>query len=332
MHPEPDLETSMSTLDGTTVLVTGGTGSFGKAFVHALLEHSNVRKVIVFSRDEQKHYALGQQIRDERLRCFVGDIRDRDRLKTAFRSVDVIVHAAAMKHVPICEYNPLEAINTNITGARNLIEMAIECGVQRVVALSTDKAVAPANLYGATKLCMERLLIAANAYSGDLPTRFSVVRYGNVMGSAGSVIPLFEKQREYGRLTITDKRMTRFWISMDGAIRLVLQALAMMQGGEVFVPKLPTTDIETLAEAIAPGVPRDEVGIRPGEKLHETLISPEEAGRTIDLGPVLMIQPEFGETRGPVGKPVNDDFYYASDREDLRLSLDATRDLLAAMG
>ena len=322
----------MSSLDDKTVLVTGGTGSFGKAFVRAVLEHSSARKLIVFSRDEQKHYALGQQFRDERLRCFVGDIRDRDRLKTAFRGVDVIVHAAAMKHVPICEYNPLEAINTNITGARNLIEMAIECGVQRVVALSTDKAVAPVNLYGATKLCMERLLIAANAYSGDLPTRFSVVRYGNVMGSAGSVIPLFEKQRQHGRLTITDKRMTRFWISMDGAIRLVLQALTMMQGGEVFVPKLPTTDIETLAEAIAPGVPREEIGIRPGEKLHETLISPEEASRTIDLGAVLMIQPEFGDVRGAEGAPVNDDFYYASDREDLRLTLDATRDLLAAMG
>lgn len=332
MHREPDLETLMSSLDDQTVLVTGGTGSFGKAFVHALLERANVRKLIVFSRDEQKHYALSQQIRDPRLRCFVGDIRDRDRLKTAFRGVDVIVHAAAMKHVPICEYNPLEAINTNITGARNLIEMAIECGVQRVVALSTDKAVAPANLYGATKLCMERLLIAANAYSGDLPTRFSVVRYGNVMGSAGSVIPLFEKQRERGRLTITDKRMTRFWISMDGAVRLVLQALNMMQGGEVFVPKLPTTDIETLAEAIAPGVPREEIGIRPGEKLHETLISPEEASRTIDLGPVLMIQPEFGDARKPEGSPVNDDFYYASDRDDLRLTLEATRDLLAAMG
>ncbi len=332
MSDDRNLRELMSTLDGKSVLVTGGTGSFGKAFVQALLSASNVRKLIVLSRDEQKHYALAQQYDDDRLRCFVGDIRDRDRLKTAFRGVDVIVHAAAMKHVPICEYNPLEAIHTNITGAKNLIEMAIECGVERVVALSTDKAVAPANLYGATKLCMERLLIAANAYSGDQPTRFSVVRYGNVMGSAGSVIPLFEKQRERGCLTITDKRMTRFWISMDGAIQLVLQALGMMQGGEVFVPKLPTTDIETLAEAIAPGVRREEIGIRPGEKLHETLISPEEAARTLDLGDVLMVQPDFGDPGPATGAPVNDDFYYASDREDLRLTLDATRDLLAAMG
>ena len=331
MDRDSKLRTLMASLDGKSVLVTGGTGSFGRAFVQMALKYSDVAKVIVFSRDEQKHYALGQQLRDPRLRCFVGDIRDRDRLKSAFRGVDIIVHAAAMKHVPICEYNPLEAIHTNITGAKNLIEMAIECGVGRVVALSTDKAVAPANLYGATKLCMERLLIAANAYSGDLPTRFSVVRYGNVMGSAGSVIPLFEKQRDRGCLTITDKRMTRFWISMNGAIQLVLQALSMMQGGEVFVPKLPTTDIETLAEAIAPGVRREEIGIRPGEKLHETLISPEEATRTVDLGEVLMIQPEFGDAKPSVGDPVNDDFYYASDREDLRLSLDATRELLAAM-
>lgn len=332
MVRQSEMHELLRELNGKSVLITGGTGSFGRAFVEQILTDSKVRKVIVFSRDEQKHYQLANHFRDERLRCFVGDIRDRDRLKSAFRDVDIVVHAAAMKHVPICEYNPLEAIHTNITGARNIIEMAIECRVNRVIALSTDKAVAPANLYGATKLCMERLLIAANAYCGDLPTRFSVVRYGNVMGSAGSVIPLFERQRKRGRITITDERMTRFWISMDGAIKLVLQGLSLMRGGEVFIPKLPTTDIVTLAEAVAPGVPREEIGIRPGEKLHETLISIEEAKRTVDLGEVMVIRPEFGDQATILGQPVEENFYYSSDRADLRLSLKDTRDLLAAMG
>ena len=244
---------SLAVLDGKSVLVTGGTGSFGKAFVERALA-SRARKVIVFSRDEQKHYELERRLTDRRMRFFVGDIRDRDRLQTALRDVDVVVHAAAMKHVPICEYNPIEAVQTNVHGARNLIEAAMTCGVQRVIALSTDKAVSPANLYGATKLCMEKLLIAANAYAGDRTTRFSVVRYGNVMGSAGSVIPLFRAQRQRGQLTITDARMTRFWIDMTDAIGLVLRGLQLMAGGEIFIPKLPTTDIETLAEAVAPGV------------------------------------------------------------------------------
>src|ERR1700733_14360545 len=206
-----------SILDGKTVLVTGGTGSFGKAFVEKALT-SKAKKVIVFSRDEQKHYQLERHFTDKRVRFFVGDIRDRDRLQTALRDVDIVVHAAAMKHVPICEYNPIEAVQTNVNGARNLIEAAMANGVERVIGLSTDKAVSPANLYGATKLCMEKLLIAANAYAGDRRTRFSVVRYGNVMGSAGSVIPLFRAQKQRGHLTITDTRMTRFWIEMTDAI------------------------------------------------------------------------------------------------------------------
>lgn len=317
-----------SILDGRSVLVTGGTGSFGKAFVHRALA-SRARKVIVFSRDEQKHYLLEREISDRRMRYFVGDIRDRERLQVALRDVDIVVHAAAMKHVPICEYNPIEAVQTNVQGARNLIEAAMACGVERVVALSTDKAVSPANLYGATKLCMEKLLIAANAYAGDRTTRFSVVRYGNVMGSAGSVIPLFRAQRNRGQLTITDARMTRFWIEMSDAIALVLRGLQLMSGGEIFIPKLPTTDIETLAEAVAPGVPRSTVGIRPGEKLHETLISSEEARRTSDLGDVLVIWPEFQfhTTLNGVrpGTPVPEDFVYSSDRALPRLDLEATR-------
>ncbi|HEX4450655.1 MAG TPA: UDP-N-acetylglucosamine 4,6-dehydratase (inverting) [Kofleriaceae bacterium] len=324
---------STSMLDGKSVLVTGGTGSFGKAFVERALT-SNAKKVIVFSRDEQKHYQMERHFTDKRVRFFVGDIRDRDRLQTALRDVDIVVHAAAMKHVPICEYNPIEAVQTNVNGARNLIEAAMANGVERVIALSTDKAVSPANLYGATKLCMEKLLIAANAYAGDRRTRFSVVRYGNVMGSAGSVIPLFRNQMKNGKLTITDARMTRFWIEMPEAVALVLRGLELMNGGEIFIPKLPTSDIETLAEAVAPGTPRTVVGIRPGEKLHETLISNEEARRTSDVEDLLVIWPEFQFHSNTLqnfrpGAPVPDDFVYSSDRAEPRLDLEATKRMVA---
>jgi UDP-N-acetylglucosamine 4,6-dehydratase len=318
-------------LDNRTVLVTGGTGSFGKAFVQRALQ-SKAKKVIVFSRDEQKHYHLERELDDRRLRYFVGDIRDRDRLQTALRDVDIVVHAAAMKHVPICEYNPIEAVQTNVNGARNLIEAAMANGVEKVIALSTDKAVSPANLYGATKLCMEKLLIAANAYAGDRWTRFSVVRYGNVMGSAGSVIPLFRQQQQRGQLTITDHRMTRFWIEMKDAVALVLRGLQLMSGGEIYIPKLPTSDIETLAEAVAPGIPRRSIGIRPGEKLHETLISAEEARRTSDLDDVLVIWPEFQFhstlTGIRPGLPVPEGFVYSSDCAEPRLDLEATKAML----
>jgi UDP-N-acetylglucosamine 4,6-dehydratase/5-epimerase len=323
-----------SVLDGKSVLVTGGTGSFGKAFVETALT-SKAKKVIVFSRDEQKHYAMERLFQGERrVRFFVGDIRDRDRLQTALRDVDIVVHAAAMKHVPICEYNPIEAVQTNVNGARNLIEAAISNGVERVIGLSTDKAVSPANLYGATKLCMEKLLTAANAYSGDRATRFSLVRYGNVMGSAGSVIPLFRNQMKQGKLTITDARMTRFWIEMPEAVALVLRGLELMQGGEIFIPKLPTSDIETLAEAVAPGVQRTVVGIRPGEKLHETLISTEEARRTSDMGDLLVVWPEFAFHSNTLqrirpGTPVPEDFNYSSDIAEPRMGLEETREKVA---
>ncbi|MEO8842737.1 MAG: UDP-N-acetylglucosamine 4,6-dehydratase (inverting) [Kofleriaceae bacterium] len=323
-----------SVLDGKSLLVTGGTGSFGKAFVETALK-SKAKKVIVFSRDEQKHYAMERLFQGERrVRFFVGDIRDRDRLQTALRDVDIVVHAAAMKHVPICEYNPIEAVQTNVNGARNLIEAAIANGVERVIGLSTDKAVSPANLYGATKLCMEKLMTAANAYSGDRATRFSLVRYGNVMGSAGSVIPLFRNQMKQGKLTITDARMTRFWIEMPEAVALVLRGLELMQGGEIFIPKLPTSDIETLAEAVAPGVQRTVVGIRPGEKLHETLISTEEARRTSDLGDLLVVWPEFAFHSNTLqrlrpGTPVPEDFNYSSDIAEPRMGLEETREKVA---
>lgn len=319
-------------VDGKVVLITGGTGSFGRAFVETLLELGNPKKVIVFSRDEQKHYQLERDLRDPRLRFFIGDIRDRDRLRTALRGVDLVVHAAAMKHVPMCEYNPIEAVQTNVVGAKNLAEAAIEAGVEKVIALSTDKAVSPANLYGATKLCMEKLLIAANAYVGDRPTRFSAVRYGNVMGSAGSVIPLFQTQRAKGKLTITDERMTRFWIRMPDAVALVLRGLTLMTGGEIFVPKLPTSDIVTLAEAMAPGVPRETIGIRPGEKLHETLLSAEEARRTRDLDELLVVWPEFqfhaGGDERQAGTPLPEGYVYSSDVAEPRLDVAETRALL----
>jgi len=327
-------QATTSVLDGKTVLVTGGTGSFGKAFVEKALT-SKAKKVIVFSRDEQKHYVMERQFQGERrVRFFVGDIRDRDRLQTALRGVDIVVHAAAMKHVPICEYNPIEAVQTNVNGARNLIEAAISNGVERVIGLSTDKAVSPANLYGATKLCMEKLLTAANAYSGDRATRFSLVRYGNVMGSAGSVIPLFRNQMKQGKLTITDARMTRFWIEMPEAVALVLRGLELMQGGEIFIPKLPTSDIETLAEAVAPGTPRTVVGIRPGEKLHETLISTEEARRTSDMEDLLIVWPEFQFHTNTLrnlrpGTPVPEGFNYSSDLAMPRMGLEETREKVA---
>ena len=322
-----------SILDGKSILVTGGTGSFGKAFVKRALE-SKATRIVVFSRDEQKHYEMQRVNTDPRLRFFVGDIRDRDRLMSAFRNIDIVVHAAAMKHVPICEYNPLEAVQTNVNGAKNILEAAMACGVERVIGLSTDKAVSPANLYGATKLCMEKLLIGANAYAGDRWTRFSLVRYGNVMGSAGSVIPLFRNQQKTGSVTITDARMTRFWIEMDEAVALVLRGLELMNGGEIFIPKLPTTDIETLAEAVAPGTPRTIVGIRPGEKLHETLIGAEEARRTSDCGDVLVIWPEFSfdtKTLTAIrpGTPVPEGFEYSSDSATPRLDLEATREMVA---
>ncbi len=333
-----DLRQGFSTpspqIAGAVVLVTGGTGSFGKAFVRRLLAEHEPRKVIVFSRDEQKHYALQNEIADPRLRFFVGDVRDRDRLLRALHGVDVVVHAAAMKHVPIAEYNPIEAIRTNIDGAANLIDAALERGVRQVVALSTDKAVNPVNLYGATKLCMEKLLVAANSYAGGRGTRFDLVRYGNVVGSAGSVVPLFRRQRAEGRLTLTEPSMTRFWISMDQAIDLVLLALADGRGGEVFIPRIPACTVAVLAEALAPGVPCEVLGIRPGEKIHEALITPDEARNVVEYEGYFVIRPNFPWWGGPGrsdGSAVPPDFRFASDNAT-QLSVDETRALLERIG
>jgi UDP-N-acetylglucosamine 4,6-dehydratase len=325
---------SMDILTDKSILITGGTGSFGTAFVKTVLAHALPKKVIVFSRDEQKHHAMQKSVGDPRVRYFVGDVRDQSRLRLALRGVDFVVHAAAMKHVDLCEYNPLEAIHTNVTGTVNLIQAALDTGVTKVVGVSTDKAVAPVNLYGATKLCMEKLLTAANSYSGDLSTRFCAVRYGNVMGSTGSVIPLFLKQRAQGRITITDARMTRFWIEMEDAVQLVFKALNLMQGGEIFIPKLQAATVAQVAETLAPGVPREVIGIRPGEKLHECLMGPEECRRARDLGDLLVVEPEHVTWRRDSkerGTSLPEEFSYTSDRTDLLLADEAVEQLLSSL-
>ncbi len=280
-------------INGKTILITGGTGSFGHAFVKRLLGAYKPAKVIVFSRDELKQFEMQKEFMNhEALRFFLGDIRDKDRLSRAFHGVDIVVHAAALKQVPMLEYNPFEAVKTNILGAENIISAALDQGVKKLVALSTDKAVNPVNLYGATKLCMEKLFVAGNSYAGGDSTRFSVVRYGNVVGSRGSVIPFFLAEREKGVLPITDERMTRFWITLDQAVDLVLNGLARMQGGEIFVPKIPSMRVSDLARALAPECKVHIVGIRPGEKLHEVLLTEDESRHAVDGGAMYVIEPE----------------------------------------
>jgi UDP-N-acetylglucosamine 4,6-dehydratase len=300
-----------------TVLVTGGTGSFGKKFLEVMLRYHRPRKLIVFSRDELKQLEMRFAGFDHpSLRYFLGDVRDVDRLRRAFHGVDVVVHAAALKQVPACEYNPFEAVQTNILGARNIIEAAIDAGVHKILALSTDKAVNPVNLYGATKLAAEKLFLHAGAYAGAAPTYFSCVRYGNVVGSRGSVVPLFRRQREQGRLTVTDPRMTRFWITLEQAVRFVILCLERMKGGEVFVPKIPSTGIKDLADAIAPNCPIEVIGIRPGEKLHEVLLSEDEAREAVELDDMFVIQRPEGPDHARhwvEGRPLPEGFRYGSD-------------------
>ena len=316
-------------LNDKVVLITGGTGSFGKKFAEIVLREFSPKKLIVFSRDELKQYEMNQKYSDPAMRYFIGDVRDSDRLKLAFQGVDVVVHAAAMKQVPICEYNPFEAVKTNVFGAQNVIEAAMSCGVQKVLAISTDKAVNPINLYGATKLCAEKLFVQSNSYSGEKATRFSCARYGNVVGSRGSVIPVFIQQRELGRITVTDKRMTRFWITLDQGVRLVIKALDQMHGGEIFVPKIPSMRLLDLAESIAEGCEISTIGIRPGEKLHEVLISRDEARSTLEFDDMFIVQPEFpwwGSHNLSGGKDLPDGFEYSSDNNELWMSDKELRD------
>lgn len=315
----------MTYIKDKTVLVTGGTGSFGKKFTKRALE-LGVKKIIIFSRDELKQYEMRQEFKnDKRLRFFIGDVRDADRLHRAFDGVDIVIHAAAMKHVDACEYNPFEAIKTNINGAQNIIEAAIDCGVEKVIALSTDKACAPVNLYGATKLASDKLFVAANSYVGDKPTRFAVVRYGNVVGSRGSVVPFFKKVRETGVLPITDDRMTRFWITLEQGVQFVLDNLERMHGGEIFVPKIPSMNIMDLAKAIAPECETKIVGIRPGEKLHEAMIMEDDARHTLEYDTYYVIQPEFpfwSKKYAEGGKELPEGFEYTSDKNDEWLTIE----------
>lgn len=314
---------------GKSILITGGTGSFGKKFVRYMLDNHSLRRIIVFSRDELKQFEMDNEFKDDRIRFFIGDVRDRDRLYRAFAGVDYVVHAAALKQVPSCEYNPFEAVKTNIFGAQNIIEAAIDCGIKRVVALSTDKAANPVNLYGATKLCSDKLFISGNSYAGSKDTRFSVVRYGNVVGSRGSVIPFFKKMKETGVITITDPRMTRFWITLEQGVEFVVNSMQRMQGGEIFVPKIPSMKITDLADAIAPGCRHEYIGIRPGEKLHEVMVPEDDARNTIELDDFFIIQPQFpwwGKNRNwSEGRPVPHDFRYASDTNDRWLTIEELR-------
>jgi UDP-N-acetylglucosamine 4,6-dehydratase len=321
-------------LRDASILVTGGTGSFGQAFVREVLHAHEPRKVIVFSRDEMKQFEMQQVIDDERVRFFLGDVRDLDRLKRACEDVDVVVHAAALKQVPAAEYNPFECIKTNVLGAQNVIDACLSTSVQRVVALSTDKAANPINLYGATKLCSDKLFIAGNSYAGSRPLRMAVVRYGNVVGSRGSVVPFFRKMRETGRIPITDERMTRFWITLQQGVRFVIDSIARMKGGELFVPKIPSATIVTIAEAVAPNCRRDIVGIRPGEKLHELMIGPDDARRTHDAGDHYVVMPEFPWWDGShlvKENPVPPGFSYSSETNPHRLTVPEVRTLLHSL-
>jgi UDP-N-acetylglucosamine 4,6-dehydratase/5-epimerase len=320
-------------ISGKSILVTGGTGSFGKKLIETLIAEHDPRRVIVFSRDELKQHEMSLDARfqpsADRLRYFLGDVRDKDRLRQAFREVDIVVHAAALKQVPACEYNPFEAVKTNVLGAQNIIDVAIESNVERVVALSTDKACNPINLYGATKLCSDKLFVAGNVYAGQASTRFSVVRYGNVVGSRGSVVPFFLGRRETGVLPITHMDMTRFWITLEKGVRFVLDSLKMMRGGELFVPKIPSMRIVDLAQAIGPDCELDVIGIRPGEKLHEVLISEDDARHTVELPDRYVINPEFLEkTDWPDAVAVPDDFRYSSEANESWLAREELMEMI----
>lgn len=327
-------------LDGESILLTGGTGSFGKRFIETILSRYKPARLVVYSRDELKQFHLRQRFPEDRfpnLRFFIGDVRDRERLYRAVDGVGTIVHAAALKQVPTAEYNPLEAIKTNVIGAANIIDAAIDRNVRRVLALSTDKAANPINLYGATKLCSDKLFVAANAYSGFHGTRFGVVRYGNVVGSRGSVIPYFLAQRSTGRVTITDPRMTRFLITLDKGVEFVVQSLERMLGGEIFVPKIPSVRVTDLAQVIAPECRQEVIGIRPGEKLHESMIPEDDARMAVEYEEHFVIRPSPAiwnrrhDEASDQGVPCKDGFSYNSDSNSWWLTADEIRALVAGV-
>ena len=326
-------------LNQKTILITGGTGSFGNAFTEYVLTHFNPKKIIIYSRDEFKQFQMAEKFKNQKgkLRYFIGDVRDRDRLFRALDDVDYVIHAAALKQVPACEYNPMEAVRTNINGAMNLVDAALNCGVKRVVALSTDKAVNPINLYGGTKLVSDKLFTAANAYAGEKDVRFSIVRYGNVAGSRGSVIPFFKNILDQGGdvLPITDYRMTRFWISLDEGVQLVIKALEEARGGETFISKIPSFRITDLAEAMAPACKIKEVGIREGEKLHEIMVTREDSAMTYEYEKHYIIYPHYNwweeERVLPGGRKVEDGFAYSSGTNTQWLDTTQPRERLENM-
>ncbi len=318
------------------ILVTGGTGSFGKKFIEIMLKEYHPAKVIIYSRDELKQHEMRLGgFGDPCLRYFIGDVRDQQRLRRAFHGVDIVVHAAALKQVPACEYNPMEAIKTNILGSSNVIDAALDAGVEKVLALSTDKAVNPVNLYGATKLAAEKLFVQSNSYAAGTTTHFSCVRYGNVVGSRGSVVPIFIQQRQNGKIPITDERMTRFWITLEQGVRFVIRCIEHMHGGEVFVPKIPSMKMVDLAKALAPDAEIEIIGIRPGEKLHETLINEDEARSTVELDDMYVVQPAMAFWAQPLkwewqekGRLLPDGFRYASNTNPQWLEAEQLREIV----
>ena len=323
-------------LDNKTILITGGTGSFGKCFTKYALTHYNPKKIIIYSRDEFKQYLMQNEFKEyeSKMRYFIGDVRDKDRLKRSFEGVDYVIHAAALKQVPACEYNPNEAIKTNINGAQNVIDAALDSNVKKVVALSTDKAVNPVNLYGGTKLVSDKLFVAANAYAGNKDISFSIVRYGNVAGSRGSIIPLFNNIIKNGgtELPITDFRMTRFWISLTEGVELVIKALKEAKGGETFISKIPSFKVTDLAEAMLPGCTKKEIGIRPGEKLHEIMVTPEDSFNTYEYDKHFIVYPQvvWNDRQVPdlSGVKVEEGFSYSSGNNKEWLTVEDIRELL----
>ncbi len=314
------------------ILITGGTGSFGRAFIKYALEHLKPSVIRVFSRDELKQAEVREQFQNHpNLRYFIGDVRDQERVERALRGVHIVIHAAAMKRVEACEYNPFEAIQTNIIGTQNVINQSIDCGVEKVIAISSDKAVNPVNLYGATKLCQEKIVVQGNSYVGPKKTRLSCVRYGNVVGSRGSVVPIFREQAKSGQITITDERMTRFWITLPQAVRFVHSSIEMMRGGEILVPKLPSMRITDLAKVMAPNCKINFTGIRPGEKLHEVMITEDESRHTKEISDRYIVEPEFpwwSTGNSETGTTLADGFRYASNNNDVWLNGDQLKSML----
>lgn len=315
--------------ENKTILITGGLGFFGKRFVEILLSEHNPKSVRIFDNRELAQVEVERDLKDPRVRFFIGDVRDMTRLQRAMNGVDIVVHAAALKHVPVCEYNPIEAVRTNIEGAINVIDCAIDNGVEKVIAISTDKAVQPVNLYGATKMVAEKLFIQGNSYSGTGKTIFSCSRYGNVVGSSGSVIPLFLKQKEKGEITLTDERMTRFWITLDEGVKFVINCIDTMKGGEIFVPKIPSMKITDLVDAVAPDTKKKIIGIRPGEKLEEVLLTSEEARHAKEFEKYFVIEPEFSFwncENHKDGKKLVEGFYYSSGNNGQWLNKDQIKE------